>query len=551
MFDDKAIKEAQQRMETARWNFESQWAEVGGFLYPTHAQFGGQFQMQGSSRSDRTYDEYAQQAFEDGVSVALSYVMPRGQRWQKLTIPDEKIMARVANRQWLEMIEKRLFALRNDPQSGFAHAAAQGFGSLLAYGTQSMWVDIRRDRATGRAIGLSYQSEHIGKVFIETDAEGNPYRIHYKFTLTAEQARLKWGDKLPEKVAKGAVDNPQGTFDFIHAIEPNRRVIDGRIDAAGMAWQSCYFSVTDNARFAEGGYRQLRRIVSRYARADNESYGRGPGMTILPAVRAVQIIMQDRVLAAEMNVKRPLLAQDDELDGAILDLGAFGVTYGGLDEMGRRTIEPLFDGVDATDLKELHAQLYAVIDKAFFRDMLQLRREMKTHITATRIAEEIAEKGVLLEPLSRQEDEWFAPMLACELDLMSDLGMLDDMPREIAEWFAIGGGLDIRYDNQLANMQAAGDAVAYLRTAEQVGLLAQYDPSVVQAFLREFPFAKVLPNLARINGVPALWESSEDEKRAMDEQAQAQAQLQQLLQTAPALAQAGKDVAQGEAALAA
>jgi hypothetical protein len=62
--------------------------------------------------------------------------------------------------------------------------------------------------------------------------------------------------------------------------------------------------------------------------------------------------------------------------------------------------------------------------------------------------------------LKRQETEWFTPQTERELDLMNEMGMLDDMPPEVAE---AGGLYQIIYDNPLATARKAGEAARSTR----------------------------------------------------------------------------------------
>lgn len=555
-FDDRAIAAAQTRMESARSGFDSLRGEIADLVLPAAGGFNGEWASQGRVQTNAQYDEYAALALQDGVSTFEGFVMPRGQKWQRMRMLDQRIMESVAVQQWFEAKEDLIFGMRNDPKSGFTTAVHASAESLFAFGEQSMWCDRRFD-GWGRFVGLSYQSEHIGGIWVELDAEGNPMRVHRKFTLSAEQASAKWQDRCPPAV-RTAMSDRMGTgqhrgsepFTFLHVIERNPRVVPGRIDAAGMPWRACYYSERDKQGdrvFLTGGYRTLRRIVSHFARSHNESYGRGPAGSVLPAIRASQVMMQDRVLATEMAVKRPLLAPSDDLDQAIIALGPWGITYGGLDERGEAQLKPLFDGIDLNGAAELHAEVHAVIDKAFYRDLMQLNREYKTHIPAARIMEETGEKGILLSPLARQEGSWFAPLLECEIDLLWEEGFLDDMPPMLAEAIEGGAGLHIVYDNLLTQMMEATEAAAYLRTGEQVASVAQFDPGAVQVFTREYPLEKVIPGLGRANGIPARWRATEEEKAARDEADAQQAQVAQLLQAAPVLADAAKNAAQAGA----
>jgi hypothetical protein len=545
------VMAAQARMESARSPFDALWGEIATLVFPRQSgNFGGGLDSAGFNRQQTNeavmHDPYSAQALEDGVAAFEGFVMPRGQRWQGLSLSDERLMKLVPVRQWLEAVEIRLFALRNDPMSGFSAAIHESGMSLFAFGVQSTWPAIRRDPASGMVAGLSYQSEYVNDIWIECDAAGYPIRVHRRLRMTAEAALREWGDKLPPKVAKAAksdkpADNAQ-EFTFLHVIEPNPAMDRARVDAVGMPWRGGYLSVEDKMVFATGGYDTMPRIVSRFSRSPNATYGHSPTMLALPLIRVLQAMTMDRTHAAEMNMKPSLLAQDDEVDGPLLSLQPYGVTYGGLDDRGNPLFKPFLDGADATDARELAGEMRAAIDRVYYRDLLQINREMKTHISAARTMEEIAEKGLLLSPLARQENEWLSRMTMRELQLMDEIGLLDDMPPEVAEYFEAQGGIDIRYDNALSHMQEAGKSVAYLNLAQQVGLLAQFDASVVEDFKREYPLPKVLTELGRIAGVPASMMATEAEKSAFDDAKQQAAQQQQLLAAVPALAAAGKDL---------
>jgi hypothetical protein len=557
VIDGQTIKANQTRMESARWSYESAWGEIARLVYPEMASFygGGMYAWsynQGMPfQAVQMHDPYAAQALEDGVSLFEGFVMPRGQRWQQLKLGDEALMRKVSVRQWVEQVEMRLFAQRMNPESGFVGAVHESAMSLYAFCTQSMWVDLRYDW-TGQIAGLSYQSEFIGEIYIERDAEGRPMRIHRKFALNAEQARLKWGARKPPSVTKaleGPNAQPTKMFEFIHVIERNGAAEPGRSDWRGMPWASCYMVSAggDEESFAHGGYRSLPRIVSSFARAARSPWGRSPTMRVLPKIRLLQEIERDRVLGAELRLKPPLLTDDDELDGAILALRPHGITHGGLDDRGNPKFRTFLEDTDATDARYLGEEARAAIDKAYGKDLLQLNRELKTHITATRTAEENAEKGLLLAPLARQEGEWLAPMTTRELALMGEIGLLDDMPGEVAEYFADRGEFAWEFDNELSKMMEASKSAAFLSVAEQVGLLAQYDKTYVEDFRREFPPHRVLPELGRIARVPAAMMATAEDLAAYDEKKAADEQAALLLQAAEVAGNVAKNAAQAGA----
>lgn len=551
LIDSKTVESNYTRMQNNRTAFDSLWGEIASLVFPRQDK---DFHSSGAGKFDnfRTpeatmHDPYAAQALEDGVSAFEGFVMPRGQRWQKLQLGDDELMRKQSVREWLEKVEVRLFDLRHDPMSGFAGAVHESAMSLFAFGAQSLWVEPRRNRSTGKLAGLSYQSEFIGDIYMDCDAEGYPMRIYRRLMLTAEQAALKWSERLPPKVAEAAAsDQKKKTeFEFIHVIEPNMNVRPGRLDAAGKAWLAGYYSRADKAMFIEGGYDSLPRTVSRFARAPHSDWGYSPTMTVLQMIRQLQQMTIDRTVAAEISLKPSILAVDDELDGAILEMRPYGITYGGLDDNKRANFQEWNSARDATDAEKLTIEARQIIDRVFYRDLLQINREMKSHVTAARVLEEVAEKGLLLSPLARQENEWLSRMTMRELAVMQEAGWLDDMPGDVAEYFEAQGRLDIRYDNTLSHMQEAGKSAAYLNLAQQVGLLAQFDQTVVEDFKREYPLPKVMKELGRIAGVPAAMQATDEERADFDkEKAQAE-DTQRLLAAVPVISDAIKDTGIG------
>jgi hypothetical protein len=542
MFDAKQILADQARMESERSNFDAMWQEIAELVLPRQADFTVK-RSEGEVRTNKIFDSTAAQMLEQGVSNFVSHVMPRGQRYQMLEPKDEALFKLQHVMEWYELKTTQLLALRHDPRSGFINQSNESVASLLAFGPQAMWVDLRHDRVTGRPVGFRYKSEHIGSVWIDEDFQGNVVRTHRKFQLTAEAALTKWGKKLPGKVASAARDprKRNDKFTFIHRIEVNPSPIPGRIDWRGKLWMAAYLCCEAQEVFDEGGYDSNPLIYSRFTQAPNEKYARSPAVTVLPDIKAAQQIMMDLVIISEMSAMPPLLAADDMLDQTIR-YASRGVTYGGLDYRGNPTIRPLFDGGDANPMLALQESIRQVIQRAFFADMLFSNREVKTHVNVQETLERISEKGILLSPLARQETEWFGPMTDRELDLMDQMGLFDDMPGEVEE---AGGMMQNRFDNPLGRAQKADQVIGYMRLLEAVAPQMQLDPERHVPILNQaLPFEKVLAGMARVLAVPASFQASDDERAQAKQADDEAASTQSLLQALPAISQATQSLQQ-------
>lgn len=544
MLDAETQCKAQERMHSARSSFEQLWLEAAQYFLPRQADFMGQNSTQGVPRTREIYDEYPARALDDGKSIAVGMVMPRGALFQGIAPPDrDELLKKQHIAAWYEAKTRRLFELRHDPNSGFVQQTDESWASLFAFGNQGMSVSLRLDPVSKTAIGLRYRSEHIGSCYIERNWHGLQGRTHRKWKWTAEQALNRWGkDKLQRapQVFEAAMDDKKkhNEFEFLMVSLENPNVDPDRLDMKGKRYIGGYISLADKTWIEEGGWNSRELTYSSFVRSPKEDYGRGPGTDMLPAAKALQQMAVDLMTGAELGLIPPLGGPDDALD-MILNYGAGEFVPGAFDYMGRQVIGKLFEVGDFQGPLAIQAQLREQIDRAFFRHLMFLNDDMKSHVTDGQIMERVQEKGTLMQPLATQETEWLSPMLDREIDLMAQMGEFDDMPQEVIE---AGGARQITYDNPLNSALMAEEAAGYFRMSASVGNMAQYDPAYMQEFNRMFPARKVMPNLARVMRVPASWMATEQELADADA-AEAQAQsAQDALATGGALASIAKDL---------
>lgn len=549
MFDGEAISKRQERMAAGQTAIMELRQEVAELLLPRMARFRCLGQFGGTSGSQQAivaavFDEYAQQKFEEGVSIAMGLSNPSGQIWQRWELGDPELMKLQHVRLWVEAKNMLLQKLRNDPKSGFTANLGEGWASLLAFAMQSTWPDIRRD-ISGQPVGLGYQSEFIGGIFVEENAEGVPVRTHNKFVLTARQAWDKWGAASPEVVKKhmekAGTTGEAERIEFIHAIYPNSEYDPDRIDHVGMPWRGCYMAVEGKEVFKHGGYVANPRIVSRFMKGLNGPYGHCSAFQVLPSVRQCQVMMVDLIETAEQKAGPTMLAHSDMLDYGIR-YAPREVIMGGLGNRYEERIKALFNPADNGEGWQLLELLHGYIDRAFYAHMLQINQDLKSHVTDAQIFERKADAGILLTPLANQENEWFSAMLDRELALMDELGLLDDEPGEVREAREAGVGIEAIYDNGVTRSQGAAGVGALLDLERFFAPTFQADPETYQTYKAHLPFEKRLRFMLDNTAVPASIQSTAEERAAIDEQhAEANAEAQ-FLQAMPELAKSAKDL---------
>jgi hypothetical protein len=536
------ILREQSELEGGRNLFDTHWLEVAEHLFPRQAQFLGANATPGQKRTHRIFDETAMLALDHFAAAVEGFLIPRGAMWQSLAPDDPDLLKSKRVREWYAAKTRLLFKRRYAAKSGFANQMHESVCSLGAFGNQALWIDGLAGPDM-RPAGLHYRSVHIGECYIMENFQGLPDRVNRKLRLTARQAVQKWGERAPECAKKAVRDgkNVHEEHEYIQALFPRRDWEPGRIDAKGKPIASLIIAVADRYLVEESGYRRMPLIYSRYERSPVEVYGHGPGMKVLPAVKAAQEMMRSLVRGAQLAAEPPLGAPHEDVLG-VIEYKPRGTTYGAIDERGNRLVQPLFDGADLGAARELLNDTRGIINEAFLKHLFQIQQELKSHVGSAQIMERAGEKGMLLAPvMGRQETEWLDPMTERELDVMEQLGDLDDMPPEVRE---AGGALSIRYENPLARAQRAEEAAGFFRTIEGITPIAQIDGAV----LGNFDFDAAVRGLAEINAVPPEW--MKDPKRLAGERAaQAQQQgVQQLLEAAPVASGVARDLSAIQAA---
>lgn len=537
--DVEAILHRQTQMEAEKSTLDSHCLEIAELMLPRQAEFFGAHGAVGDKRTRKIIDEHAMQGLDTHSAIIEGFMMPRQSQYQLLEADDADLMKNYNVRTWFENKTALLFSLRYAPRSGFTTQIHESVTSLGAFGNQGLWVDVARNG------GIYYRSEFFGQLYWQESFEGRIDLVHKKFKWTARKAVQKWGAAAPDCAQKAMRDNqPEQKHDYLHVVMPRVDAEPGRLDAKGMPIASAHISIQDRYLIDEGGYRSMPLICSRYEKSPLEEYGRGPGMKVLPATKSSQAVMRSLIRLAQMDADPPMgMPNDGVLSRVQWKPG--GMTTGGVDEMGRRLVQPLTTGGRAESGMNLLSMLHDVIDQGFLVSLLELATEAKSHVSAAAVMQRAGEKGLILQPvIGRQENELLSPMTDREMDCLGRLGLLDDMPGELIE---AKGQYRIRYENPLSRAMRAEQASGFFRVAEGVGPIAQIDPDFATAFSQTFDPEVVLRGLADINGVPTAWTRSADAAAAIKTQRLQQAQMQNVLNAAPVAGKVAKDLSDANA----
>lgn len=525
----------QEQLAGMRGIWEAHWREIAERVRPQQNFFQMIQRPDGDKRNEKIFDATAPLALPKYASAVISMSFPATQTYHKLAIQDDELSKNTEVRRYMDEVNTGLFKTRYGPMSNFQSQSGEVVLDTGAFGTGILFID------DVLGIGIRYKAMPLAQCYIAEDAHGRVDTLHRRFQWTAHQAATKFGkDKLPDAMQRALATEPNRKFWFLHCVKPNPDKKQGRKNWEGMDWWSCYISIEEGRGILdEGGFRVFPFAIPRFETSPNEVYGRSPCMKVLPAIKALNEMKKTIIRAAHMVVSPPIMLSDD---GALqaFNLRPNALNFGAINSQGQAMAAP-FETKGRVDIgRDLMQDEREQINDALFVTLFRILVE-EPQITATEAMLRAQEKGQLLAPtMGRMQAEFLGPIIDRELDIKAHNGSLPPMPDILRRYYLNGGEHHVEYQSPLNLAQKAGAGIAIMNTMQAIAPLAQMDPNV----LHRYNVEKAGELLGRINGVPEEIIRSDDEVKALAEQAAMNAQAQQLLAAAPVAASASKDFAQ-------
>jgi len=505
------------RMFEVRGNFNTLWQSVSERVMPNYSDFTQKW-SEGQRKTNRVFDSTAPQALVHGVAALESILCPSSSRWHSLRPRDPRLRDDVAVMQWCDAVTDCLFDARYAPSANFQNQIGECLKQIMTFGNGPWMVD------DVMGYGLRYRCLNLAEVFAMENAAGVIDTVYRMFSLTASAAldAEKRGifdeNSLPPEFRDKAVTAPTQTHDFIHAIYPNAERDTRRKDYKGMAFSSCIVMKERQVVLRESGYHTQPIMVARYSVNSRETYGRGPGVDVLPEILALNEMEKSDIRQTQRAAEPPLMLADDGSLGAF-DLRGNSMNYGTLSSDGKPLVVPFQSGSQFEVTEKKLEQKREMIQRAFLNDVFSMLVE-RPGMTATEVLQRAQEQGYLIAPIiGRIQSELFGPTIVRELDILHRADNLPPPPDAIKR--AGGFDYDIVYEGQVQVMQRQSKALAIGMVFQQAAPLIQADASVLKAVNMERTFKNIVEYL----GAPADMLNTPDE---MDAKAQAEAQQAQL-----------------------
>jgi hypothetical protein len=511
--------------QTERSTMAGHCEEVAQLILPTSKNtfYFGNYNTMGEKKTQQQVDATGALALHRFCAIADSLVTPRNMHWHGLQ-GDDYVMKDRQTRLWFEATTKLLFRQRYAATANFSGQNYNNWQSLGAFGNSTMYVDKFDNRWHGGGRGLRYKSVPFGETFYGENHQGRVDRMTRWFKRTAYQAVQQWGEEyLPDNLRAAQQDSQLG-FNFLHCVRPRTDDYDPEaLDERSLPYTSYYVSIEGRCLMApERGYRVFPYSVSRYDQTPGEVYGRGPAMLVLPSLKTLNA-QKIVYLKTGHRIADPVLLMSD--DGVVgMDMRPGAQNKGGVDSQGRLLVHTLPVG-DLQITEKMMGEERSIIDDVFLVSLFKVLSE-HPNMTATQVIELVNEKGMLVAPtLGRQHTEYVGGMVPRELDLLSEMRMLDAPPPRLREALGNYGlsAIEITDTSPIAKAAQMGEAAGFNRWVENLTRTASemQDPSWLDVVNVETSSR----DLAGIYSVRESWTATDDQiaqKRKARSTAQAQ-----------------------------
>lgn len=534
--DSKKIKSRLSTLKSERMTFETLWDEVGQFIIPRKKNVLTK-RMAGEDLQVDLYDNTAIQANELLAGALHSLLTNPNSEWFELTTGDDGLDKKDSVRKYLQALATKAHHVLN--ASNFQTEVHELYLDLGAFGTATMAIE-EDDRDTVR-----FCCKFVADVYIEESSRGQVNEVYLQYEWTARQIVSEYGeDKLPEMVKKAYESDDNKRFKVVHCIYPTDYAKEkeaGTAEAKGHKFISKHIVLDapdDQAIIEESGFRTFPMVVTRWAKASGEKYGRSPGMVALPEAKVLNKMVETTLIGAQKVVDPPLQAPDD---GFITDVNTYpgGITFyraGSQDQ-----IRPIFNDARIDFGFQAIQEKQGKIRDAFYTNQLQLGTGPQ--MTATEVNQRVQENFRFLGPmLGRQQHEFLRPLIDRLVDIMFKREVVSpgDIPPELR-----GKRIDVRYSSYIAKAQRLGDGQSIMQAVGALEPFVNADSTVLDnldgntAVRRIWSIYGAPQDLLRDQPeVEKIRKSRADAQAAAIQQQQQQAQVEQVSKVLPAMAQA-------------
>lgn len=515
------------KMKGDRYNYDSQWQEIGDFMDPFRADFTIQ-RTPGEKRMQYIFDGTAMYSSDNLADSMWSLTINSATKWFELETSDSDLNKDDAVKKWFEDCANRMMSQFGRNSGRFYSSAMEMYRDLGLFGTGVLYLEERKEEAL-----LMWRCFSIASCYLGENYYGNIDTLFRPFKLSVRQIIQKWKDTASKHVLEKAEKNPDEMIEIIHAVAP-RADLDG---GNSQEFASVYMESQTKTILEKQYYKKFPYFTPRWSTRSGNIYGDSPAMRALPDVKMLNRMESDIIRNAEKQTNGMWLAEE-ELARKNITMRPGQIIPGAL-RNGNPLIVPLpQNGGDPRIGFETSEQRREMVKNFFYVNLLNTIEN--PNMTATEAMIRQQEQQRQMAPhLARLHSEFLDPVVTRVFDMMLDGGYFIEQPPTLQEY---KGQLRVNYVSPLARAQKNADGMGVINSVQTVGMLAQLDPSVIDNINPDGAANAIFA----ANGMPASAIRSPEEMADIRKQRAQQQQAQQMVEAAQPVSSAAKNMAEAE-----
>lgn len=519
-------KEFQLEKSKRSW-WDQQYQEVKDLIRPNTSDF-NHTSAKGERKFDQIYDATAIDACEEFAGGLSSYMTNPSDRWFSLTIDgieDPRSSIGLDVFQWLEDVSDIIYDEYANSNSNFNGAIHECYQDLGAFGVQ-----VLHQFWDAELKSLSFKCIPLADCWFRENHRNMVDTIWRKVMMTPRQIEKKWG-MLPPDLAR--MDRVDDEVEVIHHVRPREDYTPSKRDAVNKKFASIWWCTKTKELLHESGFDEFPFHISRWSKISGETYGRGPGLKVLPDIKVLNRLERIMLRAGSKMIDPPLQVPND---GFLLPLKT---SPGALlfKEPSTEDIKPLDINANLPFGMELMDQKREAVRKGFHNDLLRQDKN-NVEMTAFETQDRREEKLRLLSPmLGRQESELLGPMIGLSFFFLNKAGRIPPPPGA-----AQGLEMSVDYTSPASKAQTGVRALAMDRYIQRILPMAQINPNVMDRIDLDVWSSE----LAKAMGTPVTIIRTDKQVQEIRAQRQKQEQQEQLVAAAEPASKALKNITEAQ-----
>ena len=356
-------------------------------------------------------------------------------------------------------------------------------------------------------------------VTFDEGPNGNVDTVYRKFRRPFRVIDKEWPDaEMPEEMLRKYQEDPTEMVELLEATYTE----DNQI-------HYCLMTMEDDYKLVHRNLKSFPFVISRYMKASNERYGRGPILYCLPDIKTLNKVVELTLKNASISIGGVFTAVDDGVlnpqtisivPGAVIGVssngGPRGPSLAPLPRSGDANLSQIVANDLRTNIKK------TLLDEGLTPDNMSARSATEINARLSDLAQNLG------SAFGRLISETMHPIVRRTLELMDEMGMIE-LPLKV-------NGLEVKVTpvSPLAmanNMEKVSEIMQFMQVSQALGPQAQ-------TLLR---MDAVGDYLADQLGIPAELRTTPQERQQIQQEllqaAQAQLQAQGMAQPEQAIEQ--------------